>query len=358
MCQFSAFPYFPANSIDLRLNRLHLFNFWEFKDAYIPDAKLKAMIEKLASLYVDTNRDRLHSLTISIIDDDYSFEQLPKEQIADLQRYASALMYCSLIKNSHWTTCVPEHFTLIHQNFKLDEDAIAYRTGSYHTVTNWQPFERTRLIRPDYIEPAVLNYRYDPKLLTAFTNMVDSHDHEDDYIFRVLDWVRYAFLNSEGYNYESRNVMMATAFEILFKLQRSDKTANFANALEELLRVNQMEVFDSSQNRPQTGLNTSQRVDGNGNPRSDRRGNVILHTVYGWWARDYYGLRSKVVHEGVVQRGELFNHNGIEHLKIALRMMTFCFYRILENKGHLVHGSNPQKWIAEHHLREVEDAIS
>lgn len=357
MYQFSAFPYFPA-SIDVHLNRLHMFNFSEFKDLYIQDEQIKNRIEKLAALYVDANLERLHCLTMCVIDDDYSFQPLTEQQTKDTQRYASALMYCSIIKNGNWSVCVPEHFTLMHQNFTLTEDAIVYDTGSYHRIRNWQSFERTHLVRPDYIEGSVINYRYDAKLLTAFANLIDAHNIEDDYLFKVLDWVQYAFLNSPGYNYESRNVMMATAFEMLFKLQRNDKTASFANSLEQLLRVDQMEAIDPTQNRRRIGLITSQRLDANGNPRLDRGKQPIQHTTYGWWARDYYGLRSKIVHEGTVQHGEFFNHNGIEHLKIALRMMTFCFYRLAENRGYLVHASNPQKWVAEHQLRKIEDAIN
>jgi hypothetical protein len=66
MYQFSFLPYFPADDLDLKVNRLHLFNFWNHKNTYIPDADVKQRLERICSFYVDTSLERLDEFTIAV----------------------------------------------------------------------------------------------------------------------------------------------------------------------------------------------------------------------------------------------------------------------------------------------------
>src|SRR5260370_28413199 len=56
-------------------------------------------------------------------------------------------------------------------------------------------------------------------------------------------------------------------------------------------------------------------------------------TIYGWWARDFYTLRSKVVYEGTVSKNDLVNAKAAQRLSLALRRLKFCFVRLLEQRG-------------------------
>lgn len=180
--------------------------------------------------------------------------------------------------------------------------------------------------------------------------MIDSHDPTDERVFNALTWVRYAFLNADGYSYESRVVMMATAFEILFDLPRNGKEEEFARRLELLLEVDKM-----------------------GHPairKPNSWGALKTSTMYGWWAREFYSVRSRIVHEGVVAKSHLVNAKGAQHLLLALKMLKFCLYRLLEKRGFLMFsvlkgksfgpfaGLSAERHEAESRLREIENLIS
>jgi hypothetical protein len=74
------------------------------------------------------------------------------------------------------------------------------------------------------------------------------------------------------------------------------------------------------------------------------------------------------VQEGAVERNGLLNHNDKQHLLIALAMLNYCFYRLLENKGYLTFetiqkvpafaGVSWERISTENDLREIEDLIA
>lgn len=134
---------------------------------------------------------------------------------------------------------------------------------------------------------------------------------------------------------------MATAFEMFFRLPRENKTKLFSEKLESLLRVDSYAVYDKNYNVLQTGLTRTTKTDGRGKTKC-HRGNIPINlTVYGWWAREFYNLRSKIVHDGLVQASDLNNHTNSGHLRIALRILLFCFFELLVNKGYYVLDTDP-----------------
>src|SRR3989442_8084268 len=114
MSQFSFLPYFPSNDLDLKVNRLHLFNFWNHKDAYIPDADVKRQMERICSLYVDSNLGRLKEFTIAVIDGNYAFDPIAKDQGLDSERYSSALSFCSIILNEENNASSSDNYVMLH----------------------------------------------------------------------------------------------------------------------------------------------------------------------------------------------------------------------------------------------------
>lgn len=304
-------------------------------------------MEQICSLYVDSNFEKNDEITIAVIDDNYSFAYLTEEQIKDTQRYALALLFCSITESDQYRAYTSEHFHLYRQNFTLTEDNIAYTTGSYSRVTNWESFDRAKLLRPSYVQTISFQYRFDDKLFLALANAIDAHNDVDDHIFKALEWVKHSFINAEEAPYESRPVLMATAFEVLFDLPDFKKSDEFANRLEALLRVSGLPVIK----------------------KPNSFGKDKENTMYGWWARDFYDLRSKVVHGSNVAAQDFGNHNNVEHLKIAVKIMNFCLHRLLEDRGYLVYKEpsvelkgvlkdfNYDKYATERDLREVEDLI-
>ncbi len=146
-------------------------------------------------------------------------------------------------------------------------------------------------------------------------------------------------------------------------------TEEFAGRLEELLDVNQLDYQDETTKKWNRGLPLIRRNDRNGKVReyTPKGSNVkvpIELTMYGWWAREFYGARSKVVHEGVVDRDDLVNHNNAPHFNIAIAVLNFCLYRLLESKGYLVYEKSDvagfedsDKILTELDLREIEEKL-
>ncbi len=86
MFQFSYLPYFPT-AIDKKINRIHIFNFATLKDQYIDNIQIRNRIQQLCEMYVDSNGEPSNQIAIAVIDDNYSFRPLSKEQIEDLHNY-------------------------------------------------------------------------------------------------------------------------------------------------------------------------------------------------------------------------------------------------------------------------------
>lgn len=326
-----------------------MFNLWRCGEAYIAESAVRQRIEKIADIYVDKKLAPLRATTIAVIDRNYALAPLSDQQLKDVDRYVLALLFCSVVKNDERSAnfhsiCTSEHFSLSHQNFNLTEEFVGYTTGSYFRVNNVNTLGGARLVRPDFI-PDVLIHDYDSTLFEALCGLVDAHCPEDDFIFNALEWVRFAFMNAEGFNYPSRVVMVSTAYEILFDLPDWKKEDRLAEALEELLQTDKMDGSDLPKIRKLNAL-----------------GKEKENTMYGWWARDFYHLRSKIVHGSALARNEFLNHNKVEHLTIAMKVMRFCLYRLMEEKGHIIYKEYPTlgkvgKYMDEKELREVEKAI-
>lgn len=369
MSKFAFFPYFPTDNIDQKTNRVHLFNFAEFGETYIPNDELRKRIDEYCALYIDSKNRRLTTLTIAVIDGNYEFDNITEEQEEDLYRYSAALLFCSVIKNTTNSVCVSEQFNLaiqpfvIHGNEVPQYDYISSETGSLLRTLNAQTLGTAEFVRPSFVPASTWFYNYDSLLFDSFSKMIDAHNSDDARYFRVLDWVRYAHLNPDGYSSESRFVMLATAFEILFDLPRDYKTDEFAKRLEKLLEVDSMTVVDENYNTIQVGLPQTTKS------YTTRGGKVKFrqHTMYGWWARDFYDLRSKIVHGEDINNQDIRNHKGEQHFFIALKILRFCFYKFLENKGYLtfkklteipsLENYSFEKSHTENELREIEQLL-
>ena len=366
MAFFSAFPYFPTTNVDFTVNRLHVFNLWQFKDKYIADSPVRQKVEQFSALYVDSNLEKVPTLALAVFDGAYDFRAMSDEDVRDMRRYALALLFCSVIRNEQNSVCVSEQFNLFHQSFDPTQDSIAYRTGSYYQVLNWQSLGHTKLVRPEYVPAETLLYRFDERLFGALCNMIDARRPKDDSIIRALEWVRYAHMNAEGISNESRLVMMTTAFETLFNLPRRDKTFQFSSRLEQIIKVDQLDVYDDKFRVVQTGLSRTRRMKPDGTLVMGSNNQSLEWTTYGWWARDLYELRSKIVHGDALTPADFRNHNNIPHFHIALHVMQYCLHNLLEDKKYLTYRTFPlegeqvpvEKYPAVRRLRKIEQAIS
>ena len=140
MRQFFYLPFFPnplnkCTVIDRTVNRLHLFNFWNYKDKYIPDLSVRSAIENYCKMYVDETGNQLEQVTIAVLNGNYECTPYSKSDIDSLMKYALALMFCTVSVNDDNGAWAGENFNIYHQDFDLETDWIHYKVGSYVTLT-------------------------------------------------------------------------------------------------------------------------------------------------------------------------------------------------------------------------------
>lgn len=354
MFQFSYLPFFPTprgKEFDAKVGKVHLFNFWKFKDSYINDLAVRRKMESLCEMYVDEQGKPCHSMTIAVIDNNYSFSPLSEDQLKELRKYVLSLLFCSIVKNEQNAAWASEHFNLYHQNFDLAQNWISYETGSYVRLTQTIEIAKGRIFQPECIANGSWSYGYDERLFPALANAIEDKGNCNQALFRSLDWVRLAFSNSETTSWANRLVMLCIAFEVFFELPEQ-KENEFAARLEDLLEVAQMES-------PRLPIISKK------NKRGKPAKNNYDNTMYGWWARDFYWVRSEIVHKGELPEPEYRNQNQAPHHELALKMLHFCFYRELEKRGYLKYKVKPEygdgrdidRLLTLSEFREIEELI-
>lgn len=331
MLQVAFFPYFPSANFDEKYRRVHFFNFRRFGEKYITNEKIRTRINDYCSLYFDTHNNTLDSPTIAVIDDNYLFSELDDQQIIDLFSYSFALTFSAIVNNSQDTRVyISEHFNLIINKFSLnakpESEVISFVAGSIYKQHRMQTLDKTKFIRPDYVPMELFPFYNDTDIFVALSKMIDAHRPDDNRFLRVLEWCRFAYLNPTEYSPEIRYVMLAMAFEIFFDLPDILKADEFASRLETLLEVDKMVISDEQGNANQ-GLDKISR------PNS--RGKQKTNTIYGWWAREFYDLRSRIVHGDIISNQDIKNSKDQHHFEIALKIIQFCFYKVLDREGYL-----------------------
>jgi len=116
---------------------------------------------------------------------------------------------------------------------------------------------------------------------------------------RSLEWFRLAHVTGDGASLFTKAVMMSTAFEILFQIPDGPgKTSKFIDAVEAQVK----------------------RTDTVSDTRTITRGArtwTRTHSLPGWWADDFYDLRSRVVHGDPVEIERLRYKRWVSHLIVA-----------------------------------------
>ncbi len=334
--QFTFFPYFPSSNFDLEIGRIHLFNFWKYKDKYIEDDAIKVILEKICTMYRKSDLELANNLTVCIWDGDYTFKKLTIEEIDVIHKYALSLLFCSVVKNSEQGCCSSEHFHFKGLEFDYNvESHINYSAGSFFGYSKYVgDMNVKKFVAPEYVEVPIY-YNYDEQLFESLIKLINSGDPQEVIIFQALNWVRNSCMNFDHFNNESRAVMIATTFEIFFDLPDHLKAVEFAERLEKCLRTEEMMTKDEEGNdvkgMPSVLKKTVQK--------KKEKEKEISFSVYGKWAIDFYELRNEIVHEGKITTANWVTSKGKRHIDIALLMMQFCLYRVLAQKGFLIYSS-------------------
>jgi hypothetical protein len=144
-------------------------------------------------------------------------------------------------------------------------------------------------------------------------------------IIRSLEWFYFSHFDLRDIPDTAAAVMMSTAFETLFDLPENGKTERFIGSVQELLVTRAAGFLDPAASACTRRMNWRNR------PRE--------YNNAGWWAHDFYNLRSSIVHGSPWQ----LLHNGRSHLEIADLVFIECLKRKLQENRYYSYSAEDEE---------------
>jgi len=312
--QFHLLPYLPLKD-DLQFGKVLLWSFYRKRDEYLADELIRKQMQRYVERYVDdpVKCEPVKCVMIASYNSPDYLEPLTREQLEEMENAVHSLCFCSLLEKFPLFSVSSDNFQLLRQNFVPGDQGIAISSGSWiRSKESGMAVDEVLFVKPRYVR-LPLQVCFDEKLLTA---LEESQKDESNTTFhrrvmRALEWVGYAYTNVDGFSYFSRIVMMATAFEIL--LDGFKGRPGFVDKIE--------------------GLVCFQREDTEVRSVVTKKGcHDEEHTLKGWWASEFYELRSRVVHGNRLADDDANNSKGQKYFSLAVEFFAECLRKILNEQ--------------------------
>lgn len=295
--------FMPWAGLDKEL-KLGPVTFWPFPmktEGWVADTAIREYLARYFRCYVDHQGRPVETVTICS-HRPADFRRLGENQVGEIRAAVDALIFSIICPATKTGVCAnnysmgppsAERYQLITQNFHPGEDSIAVQAGSVRS-TGWKigqiSFPKPWSTGGAFASP-------DPCLLEAFTKFFEPGflaDEMKERILRSLEWFRFAHIGSDDVSWQSKIVMMATAFEIALDVpDQPNKKSWIADRLDMLCGTEGMLREDRSIGRSQ-----------------------INHTKIGWWGWDFYQLRNEIVH------GDVIRPEQLRYLTPAMKWLT------------------------------------
>jgi hypothetical protein len=245
----------------------------------IRDEAIADHLTRYFRCYVDDHGVPVDSITFVSIGDD-EVKPLPDEHTREVRNAIDALVFATIcpsvntaVCRDDWSMAPPaaDRYQLISQAFQPANEYIAVRSGGNKSLRR---IDEARFSRPWGLGGS---FGFpDTHLLTGLGTLLspDGLAVPRERIFRSLEWFRLAHTEGDNASPLTKLALQCTAFEILFALDERSKTKQFIEAVEGVV---------SSTDSPRDG-----KADHWGKPRN--------YSVPGWWAHDFYDLRSRILH--------------------------------------------------------------
>jgi hypothetical protein len=166
-------------------------------------------------------------------------------------------------------------------------------------------------------------------MLTSLMSLCSDNSEPVMRLFRGLEWLKLTFMNYEGFQLEARPVAMCSAFETLLDFPERGKASYFAAKVNELLPPNHM---------PKTARQLGKKM--------------VDDTPVGWWCREFYDLRSRIVHGEQIQTTSWRNALGAEQLLLSLRIFGECVWGLLVEWGRIPRDERMIEFMWRSHWRD------
>jgi hypothetical protein len=309
----SFMPYFPDAQINEVLGDFRVWNWERNADKFATEPHIREYLNRYFGLY-KTVRGRPED-RIAVVSP-AAGDQFPANQdLGKLGRFNNTVMACYLfnlpIDHDALPFCLSDNFTGLYLP-SIDGDAnssIAFEFGSYFRVRQAGSWDYLTFATPQFV-PEMGQCKPVARLLPLMLKLLGDKSRSATRFFRSLEWLRLAFVNYENIPYDVRLVAMCSAFEALLDLPEYKKENHFSRRVHDLL--------------PAHNLPTTSRT---------RKSKVVADTPVGWWCRDFYQLRSRLVHGEETSPRDWQHSPGIEHLTIAVHIFEECVWGLLQKQG-------------------------
>lgn len=289
------------------------FRCWAWDKSRVSNADVAKHLDRYFKGHVDMYGNPVSSITILSESDDFS---PVSKAMTDKARLAVDMLMFSVIypgvkasvRNDTRNMPPPtaDSFQLVKQRFTPGDKSFAIVTGD---AMHAGEIGKLRVTRPWDVGGFGFP---DEELLHGLAGVFGRRAKADtrERFKRSLEWFRLAHTSGDGASALTKLVMMSTAFEILLQIPDGPgKTQKFVQAVEDRIC------------RPQTKKMTRSTIKV-GNKAGISKS--ATHSLPGWWANDFYDLRSRVVHGDVVQPNRLKYRRWLTHLIVADLVFGEC----------------------------------
>ena len=267
----------------------------------IRDKAIADYLTRYFRCHVDHRGVPVDSITLVNVGDE-EFAPLSEQEAQKTRSAVDALIFATIcpsvnaaVSNDNLTMNPPtaDRYQLISQAFQPGVDSVTVRCGSNLTVCR---VEETCFSRPWGLG-GPFGFP-DAELLAGLGTLISSDDlaKPRERILRSLEWFRLAHTHGDNASELTKLVLKCTSFETLFALDENEgKTKQFIEAVEQGI---------ASKNRSRAS-------------RADYRGKSRNYSLPGWWAHDFYNLRSRIVHGDEIDHAALRYAHWITHGIVA-----------------------------------------
>ncbi len=287
--------------------------FWPFSQMArqkISDNAIRDHLTRCFRCYVDSYGKPVDSLVVCSVGD-IDFREPSSEELGLIRSAVDCLIFSAICTgtrssvsadNNSMAPPTADRFALYSRDFILGRSGFGVRSeGMLNYFTD---MDEVRIAKPFAIR-GLFDSESDQHL-AAFSRVLDGKCSADfrERLFRSLEWFRLAHTMTDigATTWLNRVVMMCTAFEILLQLPERNQKLEFARRIEAMIATDRF-------------LREKRR---------DDKGKVHEASRVGFWAKDFYDLRSRIAHGASILPEENRCNEWITQLIVADLLFLEC----------------------------------
>lgn len=329
----SFIPYFPDEQVNITVGDYRLWNWHHHCDKIAVAGNVREFLKRYFELF---HRGNGKPETRIAVLSPLNGNPFPNHQdLEHLSRITNCLMAAYLfnlpLTDTGWGFCSSDNFIGMYQRFEPSSDvpSVSFTFGSYFKMTVGGSWEYLHFTTPQFV-PDVFGCSPIDSMLACLVQLCSGSIEPLIRLFRALEWLKVAFMNYEGFQLEARAVAMCTAFETLLDFPEQGKASYFSRKVNELLPSNRM-------------AKTSRQLGKK----------MVDDTPVGWWCREFYDLRSRIVHGEQIPATAWRNALGADQFLLSLRIFEECVWGLLVEWGRLPQHERLTEFMWRSHWRDA-----